>query len=578
MGIQKEIIGLIRSVKKELAIKIFVIVLVSTTYIVQAFAMGKTVNIIFGEEPFTDIIKFVGTVFLCVCIRTGMTYFLEIYNVKIGAAVKTHIREELFDKVLDLGPGYIMDQRSGKLQSVLMDGVENLEPYLVGFLPQIVAVAIVGSVLGIVSCWLDPVVGMMMIITMIICVIVPYITLPLVRKSYIGYWKEYAFMNAQYIDAIQGITTLKAFHSSKDKGKELEENAQHFYRTQLHNTCFSVMDSGIMMFLTSVIGYAALGIAAYRTDMGLLASTTVPLFLFLTSECARPMMELNKAWHSSMMGMSASETILEFLKEKRQQYHSDQPLFSGLEGDTAEIEFDHVTFQYPKGKKPALQDVSMKIRKGQSVAVVGMSGSGKSTLANLLFRFYDIQKGTIRINGIDIREFDLGYLRQHLSVVFQENYLMQGSIADNIRMADTKAGKKEVKAAASAAGADEFIEQLNDGYHTAIGERGDTLSGGQKQRIAIARSLMKKAPVRIFDEATSNVDAISEAKIKKAMDQLAGTATTLMIAHRLSTVKNADYIYVLDEGRVCEEGTHQELIRKRGRYYDLVQKQLGGVS
>ena len=155
---------------------------------------------------------------------------------------------------------------------------------------------------------------------------------------------------------------------------------------------------------------------------------------------------------------------------------------------------------------------------------------------------------------------------------------MQGSIADNIRMANAKADKKEVKAAAAAAGADDFIEQLNDGYHTAIGERGDTLSGGQKQRIAIARSLMKKAPVRIFDEATSNVDAISEAKIKKAMDQLAGTATTLMIAHRLSTVKNADYIYVLDEGRVCEEGTHQELIRKRGRYYDLVQKQLGGVS
>lgn len=131
-----------------------------------------------------------------------MTYFLEIYNVKIGAVVKTHIRGELFDKVLDLGPGYIMDQRSGKLQSVLMDGVENLEPYLAGFLPQIVAAAIVGSILGTVSFWLDPVVGMIMIITMIICVIVPYITLPLVRKSYIGYWKEYAFMNAQYIDAI----------------------------------------------------------------------------------------------------------------------------------------------------------------------------------------------------------------------------------------------------------------------------------------------------------------------------------------------------------------------------------------
>ena len=390
-----------------------------------------------------------------------MTYFLEKYNVKIGAAVKTNIREELFDKVLDLGPGYIMDQRSGKLQSVLMDGVENLEPYLVGFLPQIIAVAIVGSILGIVSFWLDPVVGMII----------------------------YAFMNAQYIDAIQGITTLKAFHSS----------------------------------------------------------------------------------------------------------------------------------------------------------MMGMSGSGKSTLTHLLFRFYDIQKGTIRINGIDIREFDLEYLRQHLSVVFQENYLMQGSIADNIRIQKLFDEEPEVKdTGAEEKGSDQMdIEFRNVSFAYEKGKEvlhnvsfrvpygkqvalvgpsgagkttcaslllrywdaadGEILNGGQNsQRLKLdalrnitgavlqdvylfhisvmenIRMGRRNAPILILDEAVSSLDAENEHLIEDFMKEHAVERTTMVIAHRLSTIRNADWLVVIKDGRVVQQGTHEALMKEEGFYRSLMQNQFSG--
>lgn len=578
MGINRQIFTLICYIKKELMLKVTLIVMLSAAHIIQAVAMAQTINFLFYQDDMNQMIMYIGIAFASVMVSSGITYILEIYNVKIASNMKTKIRETLFEKIVNLGPGYIMDQRSGRLQSILMDAVENLEPYFLGFLPQIAAVSIVGTALGIVSLYLDPVVGMIMIVTMILCVIIPYITFPMVRRSYVGYWKEYAFMNAQYIDAIQGVSTLKAFNSSKDKGKELEKNAQKFYNTQLHNTFFSVIDSGIMMFLTSVIAYVTLGIAAYRTGMGLISSTTVPVFLFLTSESAKPMMELNKAWHSSMLGMSAAGSVLELLEEESNIKFSKNPVCVGLEEKTAKIELSHVTFQYPKGKQPALADVNMKIQKGQTVAIVGMSGSGKSTLANLLYRFYDIQGGEIRINGTDIREYDLDYLRRHLSIVFQENYLMSGSIADNIRISNPNASLEEIKTVADAAGAREFIEAFEESYETIVGERGIRLSGGQKQRIAIARALMKQTPIRIFDEATSNVDAISEKKIKESIDKLSGTATTIVIAHRLSTVRNADYIYVMDQGHVAEEGTHEELLAKKGHYYRLIQAQLGGMA
>lgn len=572
MKINRELLQFVKIAKKEILLKILMLVGISATFIIQAVAMAKAVSIIFTGGAFHAIYICTGIALAAVVIRSLLTGIIESYSKRIGAVVKSNIRRSLFDRIADLGPGYVMDQRSGKIQSVLMEGVENMEPYLLEYLPQICAMAITGLSIGIASLVLDPVVGLVLIASMILCIVIPYITMPFVMESIVGYWRDYAFLNAQYVDAIQGVTTLKAFNSSGEKGRELKRNAEHFYKTQLKNTGYSLVDSGLMILVTSIASYVSLGIAAYRTDMGLIASATVPIFLFLTSECARPMINLNSAWHSSMVGISSSEEIFRIMNEEQKVMDSGIET-AGLDCRVAEIAFDHVSFRYPRGTKDALSDVSLTIPAGKTIAVVGSSGSGKSTLINLLYRFYDVQEGQIRINGTDIRDYCLDYLRRHLSVVFQENYLINGTIRENIAMSDPNVSEENMIAASKAAGADEFIEKLPDGYDTVIGERGADLSGGQRQRIAIARSLIKNVPVRIFDEATSNVDAISESRIKEAIDSLSGKVTTIVIAHRLSTIVNADMIYVLDDGKIAECGTHDELIKQHGIYSRLFEAQ-----
>ena len=563
-------------IKKQVVLKVCLLIAVSATYIAQAVSAAKAVGIVFENRSFDGFGICVGIAAVSVVIRSVLTGVLESYSKAMASSVKTKIRLQVFDKLLHLGPQYMNDRRSGKIQSLLLDGIEALEPFLVNYIPQILAISIIGLIIGIYSFVLDWVTGLIMITSMLLCIVIPYLTVPMVSKSIVGYWKMYAVLNAQYVDAIQGITTLKAFNSSREKGKELAGNSLAFYKEQIRNTTFSLIDSGIMIFMTSIAAYITVGIAAYRTNIGLVSALAVPIFLFLSSECARPMMSLNDAWHNSFLGLSVASDLFEILDEKLEIVDSAKKDEESLDNGLPDICIKNVTFQYPRGTVPALKDVNMAITPGQTVAIVGKSGSGKSTLVNLLFRFYDVNEGSIYINGVDVKEYGIKYLQQHISVVFQENYLFQGTIAENILMAAPDVSCDQMIEAAKASGAHEFISALPLGYDTVIGERGIDLSGGQRQRIAIARALLKKASILIFDEATSSVDAKNEAHIKDMIDTVSKNATTLIIAHRLSTIQNADKIYVLDEGRVVETGDHRELMHKNGYYAALVKAQTEG--
>ena len=236
------------------------------------------------------------------------------------------------------------------------------------------------------------------------------------------------------------------------------------------------------------------------------------------------------------------------------------------------LNMEKVTFSYSDGNE-VLKNISFTVQPGKMTALVGHSGSGKSTILNLLLRFYDPDRGVIKLNQEDIRDYSLEELRKQISAVFQETYLFYGTIADNIRMARPDATDEEVEAAAKAANAHEFIDRLPNGYQTVIGERGMTLSGGERQRISIARAFLKNAPILFLDEATSSIDSQSESIVQESIQRLIKGKTTVVVAHRLATIRHADQILVIEGGKVMEQGTHEELLNKNGIYTTFIKAQ-----
>ncbi|AFQ42605.1 ABC transporter ATP-binding protein [Desulfosporosinus meridiei] len=576
MGAYGRLLRYVAAIRSEVALKVLIGVAISATYIGQALVMAKAVSVVFVGGSVADISRYLVIALMAVFLRGYLTRVMESYSKVMAAKVKNKIRLTIFDKILRLGPSYLNNKRSGRVQSLVLDGIESLEPFLVYYVPQIITISITGLAIGIYLTLLDWVTGAIIIVAMLLCVIVPYLTVPLVSRSIVTYWSSYAMLNAQYVDAMQGMTTLQAFKASRVKGVELADNALAFYRQAIRNTTFSLIDSGLMMILTSIAASITVAIAAFRTDIGIIPIIAVSAFLFLAVECARPMADLNNYWHNSFLGLSVAKELFEIVDKNLEIIEKEEPDRTSLDLGLPSVHFSEVIFAYHGGGKPAINNVTLDIKAGETVALVGRSGSGKSTIVNLLLRFYDPSQGKILINGVDIKDYSIEYLQSKIAVVFQDTYLFQGTIAENLRMARPDADDNTVMAAAKSAGAHDFIMALSDGYQTIIGERGATLSGGEKQRLAIARAILKDAPLLILDEATSNVDAKSEALIQKTLESLTRNRTTIIIAHRLSTIQHADKIYVLDESNLAETGTHHELLQLKGVYADLVDAQRRG--
>jgi ATP-binding cassette subfamily C protein CydCD len=371
---------------------------------------------------------------------------------------------------------------------------------------------------------------------------------------------------------MQGIATLKIFGQSRAWGDTLAERAHQVYRTTMKVLAVNLMSSGFGTFGITAGTASALAWGAFKVTNGELDLRALVVLLLLGAEVFRPMREMIILYHQGFLATAAAEGIFAVMEtpvEVRDGTIREAPdATSGLL--EPEIRFENVAFGYQNGSRPALRDVSFTLHKGEKLGIVGPSGAGKSTVVALMLRFLDPQKGRILLGGHDLRDLSLGFLRRHIAVVAQDTYLFYGTVADNLRLARPEATQQEIEAAARVANAHDFIVALPNGYETLIGERGARLSGGERQRLAIARALLKNAAILVLDEALSSVDAQNEAVIQEALSRLMERRTTLIIAHRLSSVIDAHRILVLDQGKIVEAGSHTELLRTGGVYAELM--------
>ncbi|MEW5954435.1 MAG: ABC transporter ATP-binding protein [Bacillota bacterium] len=553
--------------------KIALGVLITAIYVGQALAVATGLKIVFYQKSMEGLGLILLTIGLLVLVRGLLHWLSEIYGISIAFKVKSRLRERLFQHLLNLGPGYQESCRSGNIQALLTDGVESLEPLLTGYIPQLM-VAFLGS--GLIALYifsLDPVVGIIALAGIIITVVFPQLMSKPVGKIMVEYWQSYARLNSHYIDAMQGMPTLKMFNAGGRKGKELAEDAWGHYRHSMRGLGVALLDSAVVKWAAAAGAAMAAGVGALRVSTGDLSLVGLFIILFLSVECFRPLNDLVMQWHRSFLGIAAVRGIFDILDTKptiQNNLSANGNDSVGHSFSRPELEFVNVTFAYGEGGRSAVKNVSLRVNPGETVALVGKSGSGKSTLVNLLLRFFDPQEGKVLLNGRDIKDYPLSTLRSQIAVVFQDTYLFYGTVADNLRLARPTATWAELERAAVLANAHEFIMDLKDGYQTHIGERGVHLSGGQKQRLSIARAILKNAPFLILDEATSNVDGASEKLIQESLENLVRDRTTIIIAHRLSTIQRADRIIVLDDQRVKEAGTHSELLNSGGIYAQLI--------
>lgn len=571
MGKYIRLIEFLKKIPGDVAVKIILGLSMVACSFIQAFCLAKGVTAVFDKKQLSAVLGYLAVCLLALLFRSFLVRYQEGYAKKMAAKVKAVIRNTMLVKLMQLGPSYRNDKRTGNLQSLITDGVESFEAFLVQYLPQTVVV-FVTTLFSTVYLWtLDWAVGLLVLIMAILAIVVPHLFMPAVSKVMIEYWQDYADLNAQYIDSMQGMNTLKSMGVSKREGKKLAERAWGFAGESMKNLGISLSDSAVIVTCTAIGTAASIAIAAYHMAQGKLSYGSLLIILFMAGECMKPLNDMNTYWHSSYLGLSVAEELFAVLDEPVALKDGKGP--DQFTGELPEISMNQVFFHYDKSSADVLENIDLQFDSGKSTAIVGKSGSGKSTIVNLLLRFYDVSSGSIILDGRDLRHFSIEFLRSKIAVVFQESYLFYGTIRENIKMANPKASDEAMIEAAKTANAHEFIMELPDGYDTIVGERGATLSGGERQRISIARAILKDAPILILDEATSSVDMIHESLIQEALNRCMKHKTTIVIAHRLSTIEHADRIYVLDHGKLAGWGTHQELLEHNSTYKGLIKAQ-----
>jgi ATP-binding cassette, subfamily B, bacterial len=490
----------------------------------------------------------------------------------LAQTIQHDIRLDTYRHLQNLELAYFEERSTGGLMSILSDDINQLERFLDGGANEVLQVATTVLIIGGAFFMLAPNVAWLAMLPMPFILWGSIVFQDFLAPRYTDVREKVGFLNGQLSNNLTGITTIKSFTAEDYEIRRIETQSNAYRQSNRRAIALSAAYVPLIRVLVLFGFSATLVVGGVSAVNGEMTVGTYSVLVFLTQRLLWPLTRLGETLDQYQRAIASTKRVLRLLDTPIEIHPGNKPLpLASVQGAIA---LNDVSFSYRQGY-PVVCHLSLHVPAGQTIAIVGSTGSGKSTIVKLLLRLYEIQRGSITLDGQDLRDLQLTDLRRAIGLVSQEVFLFHGTVAENIAYGSFEATQAEIIAAAKIAEAHDFIRQLPQGYDTIVGERGQKLSGGQRQRLAIARAVLKNPPILILDEATSAVDNETEAAIERSLDRITQNRTTIAIAHRLSTIRNADQIYVMERGKLVEQGKHEELLEQQGIYANLWNVQLG---
>jgi ABC-type multidrug transport system fused ATPase/permease subunit len=556
--------------KRRFMITVVAVVVVSLTGLLPPYLLQVAIDNYMVNSDFVGL-TFIAMIAVGVYLVNWISDYLRTFQMSwMGENMVNELRKQLFSHLQELSFGFYDRSEAGEIISRVTNDTDTLSQIFVQGVLTLISDVL--TLVGIVAIMLLLSVPMTLAAFSVIppLILLMFVFQSRLRKAYRATRKKIAVVTSRLEQSISGIKEIQSFTREQDAIEDFRQaNVQNLQANVQAGKLFALLMPAVQ--IVGVIGTCVvLWFGGMSAISGSITLGIVIAFLLYVNRFFQPLVDLTTFYNTVQSAMSAAERIFVTLDTKPEI--ADAPDAVELSHVKGAIVFNHVTFGYDPDR-PVLEDVNIHVEPGKTLAIVGPTGAGKSTIVKLLSRFYELQKGTVTVDGWDLRKVTLNSLHKQMGVVLQEPFLFSGTIMENIKYGKLDATDSEVEQVVKTVGIHKFINNLSQGYETDVGERGSRLSVGQRQLVSFARALLSDPPILILDEATSSVDPYTELKIKKALTVLLKNRTSLVIAHRLSTVRNADNIIVIDEGKIVEEGNHTELMKKKGMYHRLYKKQ-----
>ena len=569
----KNILTILKDHKFKLALTITCAIISTAFTIIAPLLIGQATTTIFngintGLMDFDTLFYLLTIVVILYVTSSLFSYLQSFFLIEVSTKISYDLREKLMDKILSLPMESVDENKRGDILSRITNDVDSLQHGITQSFLQLTTAVI--TLIGVFIMMLT--INIWMTLATIILIPIAFLVIRFITKFSQSYFlKQLVFkgaLNGQIEETFTGHDIIRVFNQEEISMEKFENDNDKWFDQEWKSQFYSSLNGPLMNFISNFTYVVIAVLGAIFVLQRAIAVGDILAFFQYTQSFTRPIQQITRVMNQIQIAMAASERIFEFLDYDDEKNPSDKQLMEIKEG----ITFENVSFSYIPNEK-IIKNLTFDVKKGQKIAIVGETGAGKTTIVKLLMKFYEIDSGSIKIDGVDIEEYDNHSLRSHIGMVLQDSWLFSDTIESNIRYGNLDVSDNEVVEASKQAYVDNFVRQLSDGYKTVLNEDSDNISHGQKQLLTIARTILSSKEVLILDEATSSVDTRTEKLIQRAMDRLMENKTSFIIAHRLSTIRNADKIIVIENGEIIEQGNHEELLSLKGYYYNTLNTQ-----